>query len=646
MPTEHADDAAQVKAQILTRYPWETDNLTLSPVRDVSHGSVDGQEATIYYRQERRDWHHTGALYDCLTWNTSPGGNTSHSETLYVVGLKYIVAIHTIGGQASNEYDLIFLDPLAASNDQTMGLRVATIVDPPETLTSDFLCSEEPDHLFVEPTSSTPNLHIVVSTSADVGLSSHIWNHLLQPLLAHFNRSLGVEYILYDSASSETVAALAGFTLLPRAKQGIPQTVILLGGDDSVTDILNAMLSTTPSTSLEGAPSNRRTVVNPGYAKPILALLPCGTINAIAISNLITSNRITTHSTLGLRILLLGESSPLTFFRATFSPGACLVEPKSGKSRALARLVPKPRKLGSRADVMGKDEQEQERKQEEERGQKDEQEQGPPLPTLHGAKFISWGIHPNLRFNAAKSHIASITASSNTQDSRSTLSSPRPFPHSYEAQLTLYNSTRQLPMGGGHFIPPSLQTRQIVRTEHALVLIACCRYLDDGKFEISPDHEYKSDRLRCLELGSKLGDVAPGAKGVWEWLESRAREEGHANPTRHLGVGYHDLDCFSLRLPPASTATDDDEGEGQRLLCIDDHFVMLEPGGWVEVQEGADFRREEGILDLLATEWEGSELSNDDWKEPLDEDGCFSTPMDPDVLPRRLEKVIPVDEVR
>lgn len=648
MPRPSDKDDTSVKAGILKRYPHEPSNLTLAPIRERSRGKVNDEDVDFCYRLERRDYHHTGALYDCLSWQTCQNSNT---DDIVTIGVKYIVAIHPIGGRASDKHSLIFVDPLKSksggSQTPVLGLRTVTIVNPPEDLVSDFLCPEEPEHLFVGPNSSTPNLRIIVSSGSGIDLASDIWCNHLQPLLEHFSLSQDTDYAVHHTTSETSIAELTASTLLPRAVRGIAQTIILLSGDGGVSDLLNAILSTSPRAATETLATNTNaTPFAPGYVKPTLVLLPCGTNNALAHSHFITSNRITKHSTHGLRILLLGTPEPLPCFRATFSPGARLRTPPAQAQDRLVPLSRFPRGENSRGQEQG------------------EADEG--LPTLHGAVVASWALHATLTANIASSNTSApnslaLNQRLNTAAEAALYPTDKDSgPHMYKGKVTLFDAARSLPCGGGSIECEIIPRRELVRREHVFVLATCCAFLEEG-CEVSPDSTYGDERMKVVEFGAldapdaeaeaERGDCDGGGGGgaggdISAAAEVKREEAPSTRPSdeimkviqafynrgthvQDLRIGYHSIKRMKIEI------NDTENDELQRRFCVDGKIIVVEKGGWMEIEA------REPVLDLVAMEWEGSELSLGR-EEELTRTGSLSFPME---LPSEgLE--FPVDEVR
>lgn len=398
-----------------------------------------------------------------------------------MIALKYVVGIHSLGGRHSGEYSLLFVHPSEDSNishSTNLSLRSVTIVDPPEAFLSDFLCSEKPEHLCVPRTSSYPNLHVLLSHTVDTRLTASTWETLLQPLLGHFALSQHADYAVHDIFSEDEIFDFVSSFLLPRSTQGTRQTVILLGGDDAVTGILNAMLSTGPTTYWDHkhAAAETEPYDIPGFVKPTLGLIPCGANNILAHNNYITGNRITKHSTRGLRTFLLGSVEPLPYFRTTFSEGARL-SARSRQDEAPLHFGPRYRNPEGQ-DLEGSE----------------------VSPTLYGALAASWALHPH---EMARYHSSSQSGTKGAGDFRSR--SQPPFFPACKGKLIMYEATRLFPDSpdsDGIRDGPTVNVRELVRREHTCVIATCVAFLDEG-LEISPTNQY-GQGFRAVEFGPSL----------------------------------------------------------------------------------------------------------------------------------------------
>ncbi|KAK3076147.1 hypothetical protein LTS18_013802, partial [Coniosporium uncinatum] len=134
---------------------------------------------------------------------------------------------------------------------------------------------------------------------------------------------------------------------LPRANAGITQRIILLSGDGGIVDAVNVLMFSRSSS----------------YAPPIISLLPFGTGNALAHSSGITQD-----STFGLSTLARGKPQRLPLLKATFSPGARLLEDEGTTAETLPHSMSSTTPEGRQTIV----------------------------PSIYGAVVASWGLHAAL----------------------------------------------------------------------------------------------------------------------------------------------------------------------------------------------------------------------------------------------------------
>ncbi len=185
--------------------------------------------------------------------------------------------------------------------------------------------------------------HVVVSTGSGTGTAVVVWEKLVQPLLDRLVSSdpdyHDDYYEVFKTTSEASVAELTQNVLLPKANEGVAQSILLLSGDGGIVDIVNSLLAGERSAA---------------YVKPTISLLPLGTGNALANSSGITGDK-----TLGLRAMLQGTPKALPLFRAKFSPGANLLVDEGRREEPLHSVI-----------------------------------EG--CPVAHGAVVCSWGHHAGL----------------------------------------------------------------------------------------------------------------------------------------------------------------------------------------------------------------------------------------------------------
>lgn len=158
-----------------------------------------------------------------------------------------------------------------------------------------------PSHFLIPKYDDTPSLHIVISSRSGVGEARQFYDEVLKTALDSLECNSD-SYTLHTTESEKSITNLSRTIFLPRANEGVAQTILLLSGDGGVVDIVNVLLSSPRSES---------------YVKPVIGLLVLGTGNALA-----NSTGLNRGSTKGLRTILKGNSHSLPTFTATFSPGS------------------------------------------------------------------------------------------------------------------------------------------------------------------------------------------------------------------------------------------------------------------------------------------------------------------------------------
>jgi diacylglycerol kinase family enzyme len=182
-----------------------------------------------------------------------------------------------------------------------------------------------------------PVIQVVISTGSGTGKAKTVFQDALQPLF-NYTGLEGIE--VYETESAQTITELTQSKFINHAAEGIPQTIILLSGDGGLIDILDIFYK------------SKQTLKTP----PNIALIPCGTGNAMASSIGLRSGPIP-----GLPTLLQGTPSPIPVFGARFSPGSQFVVDE-GRQRT---------PIESDSDDAA-------------------------YRTIHGAVVASWGLHAAL----------------------------------------------------------------------------------------------------------------------------------------------------------------------------------------------------------------------------------------------------------
>ncbi|KZF21172.1 hypothetical protein L228DRAFT_248944 [Xylona heveae TC161] len=291
----------------------------------------------------------------------------------------------------------------------------------------------------------SPNLHIIVSILSGTRLAHGFFEDIVQPTLSN----LGItpdQYIVHETESAHTVTDLTRSIFLPRAQDGVQQTIILLSGDGGVVDAVNGLLSSKRSDH---------------YVQPLIGLLALGTGNALA-----HSMNIVNDSTLGLSNLLKGAPRALPLFLARFSPGSVLLVDE-GRSTENLHIT-------------------------------DEQGSG----AIYGAVVCSWGFHAALvadsdtveyrKFGAKRFQMAGKEALYPSDGSP---------PHAYKARVSLIKRAQGNPY--------SYNYELVARDSHSYILATLVSNLEKG-FTISPESRPLDGRLRVIHFGHMSGDDIMG----------------------------------------------------------------------------------------------------------------------------------------
>lgn len=246
--------------------------------------------------------------------------------------------------------------------------------------------NSHPLHLFIPPYHSSPNLHIIISIGSGVGNARRFFDHTLKAAL----EPLGLDeraYQLHETESDTHITDLSRTVFLPRANEGVAQTILLLSGDGGILDIINVLLSSPQSGS---------------YVKPVIGLLALGTGNALA-----TSVGLTPVSSRGLQTLLKGKPVSLPTFSAKFSSGSRFVADES-KS-----FVP----------LLGSDE---------------------GLGLVYGAVVCSWALHASLVAESDTLEYRKYGAERFKMAAQELLSpSDGSAPHIYRGKITIFKKTQE-----------------------------------------------------------------------------------------------------------------------------------------------------------------------------------------------------------
>lgn len=343
---------------------------------------------------------------------TQRTGNEGHVDLTDIVGVLPRPGHHS-------EYLVLFLDKTQDHGDDICP-RLANLCIPALVEGLSPFLTEIPSYL-----QQGEPVHVVISTQSGTGTAKTVFQHAVQPFLTY----LGLSHQVHETQSTQTVLELSRSQFLERACAGIPQTIILLSGDGGLIDIVDVFYRT------------HRKI----HVSPHIALVPCGTGNAMASSIGLRSG-----PAASLAALLRGRPVPVPIFAAKFSPDS--------------RLIVDEGRHHSPIDA----------------------EPDAHHRTMYGAVVASWGLH------------AALVADSDTVEYRKFGSdrfkmaakellypSDGTDPHRFRGKITLTTKDYE---------------RSLEDIEHMYVLATLVPRLEK-EFLISPDSEPLSGQMRLLRFG-------------------------------------------------------------------------------------------------------------------------------------------------
>ena len=226
-----------------------------------------------------------------------------------------------------------------------------------------------------------PNLSVIISVASGTGEAQDFFDNIVKPAFTASGIQ-PVSYYVHTTDSNKSIERFIDTVILPRANEGVPQTILLLSGDGGIVDTLNVLLSSERSEQ---------------YVKPTIGLVTMGTGNALA-----NSTGLNRDLTRGLRHFYRGKAHPLPTFTAQFSPGSEILLDEGRKAEPVA----------PRAADVGE---------------------------MYGAVVCSWALHASLVADSDTAEYRKF-GSHRFQMAAKELLSPSngSAPHVYQGQITLF----------------------------------------------------------------------------------------------------------------------------------------------------------------------------------------------------------------
>lgn len=257
----------------------------------------------------KEDYHNEGTVrgkiasltYDTVERSLSIQGDSWH-ETILDRNVIAVIDGREDGKPGPKNQQILLLSKLPDSHYKFEGVQVTS-------LPQSFIDANVVSPRFAQMVSyrsiskggggSVSSLYVVISIGSGTGEAQEFFDNVVKPAFT----ASGIHpfsYYVHTTDSNKSIARFISAVILPRANEGVSQTVLLLSGDGGVIDTVNVLLSSTRSRQ---------------YVKPVIGLVTMGTGNALANSTGLNSDL-----TRGLRHFYRGRARPLPTLTAIFSP--------------------------------------------------------------------------------------------------------------------------------------------------------------------------------------------------------------------------------------------------------------------------------------------------------------------------------------
>ncbi|KAL9135436.1 MAG: hypothetical protein Q9175_003378 [Cornicularia normoerica] len=343
--------------------------MSVSPKKDChNEGTVRGKAASL--------------TYDAVEETLSIKGDSWHENILD----RSVIAVidgRKDGESVTKNQRILLLAKLPEAHYSFEDVQVTNL---PQSFIDANVISSHFEHLV--PSGSTskgsgsvPSLYVVISIGSGTGEAQEFFDNVVKPAFTA-SGILPCSYYVHTTDSNKSIERFVNAVTLPRANEGVPQSMLLLSGDGGVVDIVNVLLSSRRSEK---------------YVKPAIGLVTMGTGNALA-----NSTGLNRDLTRGLRHFYRGKAHPLPTFTAKFSPGSQVL---LDESRMAEPVAPPAANAGE----------------------------------MYGAVVCSWALHASLVADSDTAEYRKF-GSHRFQMAAKELLSPSngSAPHSYKGQITLF----------------------------------------------------------------------------------------------------------------------------------------------------------------------------------------------------------------
>ncbi|CAF9921469.1 hypothetical protein IMSHALPRED_005179 [Imshaugia aleurites] len=242
------------------------------------------------------------------------------------------------------------------------------------------------------------SLYVIISIGSGTGEAQDFFDNVVKPAFG----ASGVQpfsYYVHTTDSHKSIERFISAVILPRANEGVSQTILLLSGDGGVVDTVNVLLSSKRSEQ---------------YVKPAIGLVSMGTGNALA-----NSTGLNGDLTRGLRHFYRGKAHPMPTFTATFSPDSEIL---LDEGRAAEPVAPPAADAGE----------------------------------MYGAVVCSWALHASLVADSDTAEYRKFGSQRFQMAAKELLSpSDGSAPHIYKGRITLFKLDEN-----GHEMRQMLNTQE------------------------------------------------------------------------------------------------------------------------------------------------------------------------------------------
>ena len=337
--------------------------------------------------------------YDAVEGRLSVQGDSWH-ETIPDRGVIAVIDGKKDEDCGTKHQQILLLSKLPGASHMFEDVEAT---DLPQSFITANLISPRFDHLVPSRSTSkgggsVPSLYVIISIGSGTGEAQGFFDNVVKPAFTA-SGLLPFSYYVHTTDSNKSIAKFVSAVILPRANEGVSQTVLLLSGDGGVIDTINVLLSSERSGQ---------------YVKPAIGLVAMGTGNALANSTGLNSDL-----TRGLRQFYRGQPHQLPTLTATFSPDSEILLDEGRKTEPVA---PPAADAGE----------------------------------IYGAVVCSWALHASLVADSDTAEYRKFGSQRFQMAAKELLSpSDGSAPHVYKGQITLFKLDKN-----GHETRQTLNTQE------------------------------------------------------------------------------------------------------------------------------------------------------------------------------------------